>query len=248
MDVNLEKELDLAKDTAFEAGELLHLGVDMGIMTNYGRDVKTGLDVEVEEEILSKLNPSGYNIITEETGERDCKSDYTWVIDPIDGTFNLSRGIPHYSVSIGLLKGFKPILGVIYDVNHKDLYSGIVGKGAWMNNIPMRVSDIDQKDQAALCTGIPKHSDFSQKSLENFFKNVRDFKQFRCLGCASLSVAAVASGKVEAYYENGIMLWDVAAGLALVEAAGGKIEYTYLRNPKKKFQYEVFASNGKIEL
>jgi myo-inositol-1(or 4)-monophosphatase len=248
MNINLEKELELAKDTALEAGELLHLGVDMGIMSNYGKDIKTKLDLELENEILSKLDCSGYNIITEETGEIDRKSDYTWVIDPIDGTFNLSRGIPYFSISIGLLKGFKPILGVIYDVGHKDLYSGIIGKGAWMNNNPMHVSDVDQKNQAALCTGIPKHSDFSQKNLENFFKNVRDFKQFRCIGCASLAVAAVASGKVEAYYENGIMLWDVAAGLALVESAGGKIEYTYLRNPNKKFQYEVFASNGKIEL
>ena len=248
MDVNLEKELELAKDTAMEAGELLHLGTDMDIMTNYGKDIKAQLDLEMENELLSKLSPLGFNIITEETGERDNESPYTWVIDPIDGTFNLSRGIPHYSVSIALLRGFKPVLGVVYDVANKDLYSGIVGKGAWINNIPMNVSDTAEKNQAVLFTGLPSHSDFSKNGLEKFVKKIQDFKKIRHMGSASLSLAYVASGKADAYYEKEIMLWNVAAGLALVEAAGGKTEFTYLKNPEKRYQYEVFASNDKIEL
>ena len=226
-----------------EAGELLHLGTDMGIMTHYGKDIKAQLDLEMESELLSKLIPSGFNVISEETGERDNKNHYTWVIDPIDGTFNLSRGIPHYSISIGLLEGFKPILGVVYDVVNKDLYSGLVGKGAWVNNIPMKVSEVAEKEQAVLFTGFPSHSDFSKNSLESFVKKIQDFKKIRHIGSASLSLAYVASGKADAYYEKGIMLWDVAAGLALVEAAGGKIEFTYLKNPNKRYQYEVFASN-----
>lgn len=248
MDTNLEKELELAKDTAMKAGELLHLGADMDVINNYGKEIKTQLNLEMENEILSKLSSSKFNIITEEIGERDNKSHYTWVIDPIDGTFNLSRGIPHYSISIALLRGFKPVLGVVYDVPNRDLYSGIVGKGAWMDNIPIHVSDITEKNQAVLFTGFPPHSNFPKNGLENFVKKIQDFKKIRHIGSASLSLAYVASGKADAYYENGIMLWDVAAGLALVEAAGGKTEFTYLRNPDKKYQYEVFASNDKIEL
>lgn len=248
MDLALEKELELAKDTARQAGELLHLGTDMGVLSNYGKDIKTQLDSELESEIISRLSPSGYNILAEESGDRDKKSPFTWVIDPIDGTFNFSRQIPHYSVSIALLKGFEPLLGVIYDVANNDLYSGIVGKGAWVNNLPMQVSDTDSKDKAVLFTGFPSYSDFSRENLESFIRKIQEFKKIRHIGSASLSLAYVASGKADAYYENGIMLWDVAAGLALVEAAGGKTKYAPLANPKKKYQYEVSASNGKINL
>jgi myo-inositol-1(or 4)-monophosphatase len=124
----------------------------------------------------------------------------------------------------------------------------MIGKGAWVNNIPMKVSEVAEKNQAVLFTGFPSYSDFSKNGLENFVKKIQDFKKIRHIGSASLSLAYVASGKADAYYENGIMLWDVAAGLALVEAAGGKIEFTYLKNSEKKYQYEVFASNDKIEL
>lgn len=149
--------------------------------------------------------------------------EYTWIVDPLDGSINYSEGIPLSCVSVGLWQNTSPILGVIYDFNRDLLYEGVIGRGAWLNKYPIRVKPYRCSAKAILCTGFPASMDFSKLEMISFITRVKKFRKIRMFGSAALSLAFVASGKVDAYYENNVKIWDVAAGLALVKAAGGVI-------------------------
>lgn len=243
--MNLEKELILAKNLAMQAGIGVTQLKERLVLENKGKDIKLEADKLAESIILQGLKNTGYNILSEETPEKiiqEEKSDVFWIIDPLDGSFNFYRGLPHTAVSIALWKGLEPLLGVIYDIDNKDIYSAIVGKKPHLNGSEISVSNLLDKKQAVLMTGVPSKSDFSDKGLIEIAKKFQEFKKVRYIGSAALSLAYVSSGKADAYSEKGIMLWDVAAGLALVKAAGGKIDFSSMGN----YQFNVFASNGKI--
>jgi myo-inositol-1(or 4)-monophosphatase len=147
-------------------------------------------------------------------------------------------------VSIGLWENSQPVLGVIHDFLEARTYHGVVGQGAWDNNQPMRVSDVKHKANAVLATGFPSGRSYHSDSLGRFVQQVQEYKKLRLLGSAALSLAWVATGKLEAYHEEDIYFWDVAAGLALVQAAGGS--YVVQRG-SSQFQFNVFANNGLIK-
>jgi myo-inositol-1(or 4)-monophosphatase len=173
-------------------------------------------------------NGSGHKIITEESGLIDSVGggyEYTWIVDPLDGSINYSEGIPLSCVSVGLWKNSSPVLGVIYDFNRDFLYEGVIDCGAWMNKHPICVKPFRKPERAILCTGVPASMDFSEMAMITFINRVKKFRKIRMIGSAALSLAFVASGTVNAYYEKNIKIWDVAAGLALVKAAGGEIIY-----------------------
>lgn len=220
------RELNLAKQTAKLAGERLIRWRSEPVMVvdSSGRDIKVGADYKSERLIMEALqNSSIYPILSEESKDQDDidSSSYIWIVDPIDGTLNYTRGIPLFCVSIALWKDDVPILGVVYDVPNNELFTGVVGEGAWCNDKAIRVSDTKQSDQAILATGFPVNRDFSSMALQRFIKQVQEYKKVRLLGSAALSLAYLANGRVDAYAEENIMLWDVAAGITLVTAAGG---------------------------
>jgi myo-inositol-1(or 4)-monophosphatase len=196
------------------------------VLSAAGRDLKVGADRESERVILEALQTSSsYPVLAEETGEHgviDTEAGF-WIVDPLDGTLNFGRGLPLFSVSIGLWQGGEPILGVVYDVRHDELFCGVVGDGAWCNAEAIVVSEVSAPEKAILATGFPVNRDFNSVPLRRFLDQVQAFKKVRLLGSAALSLAYLACGRVDAYSEEGIMLWDVAAGLALVRAAGGWI-------------------------
>lgn len=244
--MNLENELSIAINAAIQVGEFILKEKNKVVLSNLGKDIKLEADKISEKKILQYLSKSKYNVLSEETPEKIIKnknSDLCWIIDPLDGSFNFYKGIPHTAVSISLWKGMEPLLGVIYDIHHKDLYSGIVGQEINLNGQKISVSNIEEKSRAVLMTGFPTKLDYSGENLKEFIVRIQDFKKIRHIGSAALSLAYVASGKAEAYYEKDIMLWDVAAGLALVKAAGGDVDF----KKTKGYQLEVFASNGKIK-
>jgi myo-inositol-1(or 4)-monophosphatase len=142
-------------------------------------------------------------------------------VDPLDGTFNFSRGLPIAAVSIGLCRGTQPILGVIYDFMHDELFSGVVGIGATCNGKSIVVSGITNPAQGALATGLPVTRSYKPEDLQGFLLRAQTFKKIRMLGSAAISLASVACGRLDAYEEESIMLWDVIAGVAIVQAAGG---------------------------
>jgi myo-inositol-1(or 4)-monophosphatase len=191
------------------------------------RDVKLEVDRQSEERIIQALRQdSGFAILTEEGGlvEGDgSRPDLRWIVDPLDGSLNYRQGIPFCCVSVGLWERDEPLLGVVYDFSHGELFSGIVGIGAWLNQALVRVSEARETQRAVLCTGFPVSTDFSSCALSGFVEQVRAYRKVRLLGSAALSLAYVAAGRADAYYERDIKIWDVAAGLAIVRAAGGAI-------------------------
>ncbi|MFA5181678.1 MAG: inositol monophosphatase family protein [Syntrophales bacterium] len=221
--------LNLAAEAAIKAGRFLleNVGKSIDVVREEAREIHFQFDLEAEKIIMHELqNSSAYRIITEESGVIDGAgggSDHLWIVDPLDGSINYSEGIPLCCVSVSLWKESSPVLGVIYDFNHDHLYTGITDLGAWVNNRSIRVKPPRRADKAILCTGFPGSMDFSATAMNRFVTLVAKFRKIRMVGSAALSLAFVAAGKVDAYYEKNIKIWDVAAGLALVKSAGGDI-------------------------
>lgn len=242
---HLMKELELASAAALAAGRILQDEFARGTVINSagGKDIKTQADVLAEAEILTRLRAAtDWPILSEEAGADPNFSTLGryWVIDPLDGTFNFTRRIPLCCVSIGLWENGEPLLGVIHDFLAGRTYQGVVGVGAWDNGQPMNVSAEQSKAASALATGFPSGRSYQNESLLGFVQQVQAYKKLRLLGSAALSLAWVAAGKVEAYHEEDIYFWDVAAGLALVKAAGG----TYQAKPGNgAWKWNVLAAN-----
>jgi len=229
-----DKLLTIAKNAACQAGSALSID-DASLRhvnLEIGRDVKIEADIQSEAIIIEFLSrETEFSILSEERGLVSGKDEeYLWVVDPVDGSLNYSRGIPLCCVSIGLWKGDEPILGVIYDFNRNEMFSGIVGEGAWLNDELITVSKISEKAKAVLCTGFPVKTNFDPENISIFVDQIRNYKKIRLIGSAALSIAYVATGGVEGYYEKDIMFWDVAGGIPIVLGAGGKMRIE--KNPK----------------
>ena len=240
-------ELALAKIAAEKAGKYL---IDNKEILNTSifssnTDIKLKADIESEKVIKEFIaSNSKYPILAEESGKSVTNlGDTFWVIDPLDGTANYSRNLPICCVSIALIYKFKPVLGVIYDFNNQDLYEGSQSTSACLNSKKISVSDINDKSKGILLTGLPNSTDFSDSSLIEYVKDFQNWRKVRMIGSAAMAAAFVASGKVDVYKEKGTFLWDVAAGAAILNAAGGNAS---IINQKENFQIDVFFSNSKI--
>ncbi len=224
---NLQNLLKIAVEAARQAGQaLLSNRQDwQSVDSQSERDVKAAGDKKSEELILTYLNAkSEIRILSEEEGwSGEDAGEYYWVVDPLDGTVNYTQGIPLCCVSIALMKGRTPVLGVVYDFNHDEMFSGIVGQGAYLNGEAISVSNKIRPEQAVLNTGFPANSDFSDEAMTAKAIKLSKWRKVRMLGTAALSLSFVSCGRSDAYWESNIMLWDVAAGCALVKAAGGDV-------------------------
>lgn len=245
----MEKYLNIAQKAILKAGKILKNDFNSTIKVNssIGKDIKLQSDLDSEKIILDILSAqSDIPILSEEFGylEKKAQNNYRWIIDPLDGTLNYSRSIFINCISIGLWEGNKPILGVIYDFIHDSIFTGIVGESAKLNGEVIFTSNITSKKDAILCTGFPVYSNFSTENLSNFVSEIQDFKKVRLLGSAALSLSLVAKGCVEAYKENDIAIWDVAAGIPIIMAAGGVCE---ISAGKSENLLNVYAYNGKLK-
>jgi len=227
-----------AVNVAFEFNQ------DAGIVSSRDKDIKTLADEKMNDVIYTHLLPTGIPIISEESNRNGALIPFKcWIIDPLDGTFNFTRAYPFYGVSISLWENDKPVIGVVKDISNSIGYSVEKGCGAKMNGKPIHVSTIELLKNAVLTTGFPSGGDYSTDYLLSFVTSVQKFKKIRAIGSAALMLCHVAQGICDVYYENDIYLWDVAAGLLLVEEAGGKI---YLRRKGNTWKYEVLASNALV--
>lgn len=208
-----------------------------------GHDIKLSIDRFSEKRIVQYLKKhSSFPILSEEAGMLKGKDkEFYWVVDPIDGTINYFHQIPLSCVSIALCQGEHPVLGVIYDFNRDELFTGMEGKGAYLNGRRIYASQAKHKRQAILATGFPSQTSLSAGNLSRFCQYVKVYRKVRLLGSAALSMAYVAAGRLDAYIEKDIMLWDVAAGIAIVQAAGGQ---SYIESTKRAYSYHVSAHNG----
>ena len=236
------KIINIAEKAAASAAiTALEFYQNSGIISNTEKDIKTLADEKMNEVIFSHLIPTEIPIISEESNNIELKiSDKCWIIDPLDGTFNFTRGYPFFSVSIALWEENNPKIAVIKDISSSVTYSANEGEGATMNGIFIKVSNTLNVNNAILTTGFPSGGDYSSENLMNFVSNVQKFKKVRAVGSASLMLCHVAQGICDVYYENDIYLWDIAAGVLLVKEAGGKI---YMKRKGNSWKYEVLASN-----
>jgi myo-inositol-1(or 4)-monophosphatase len=223
------EHLDLAVRAAKASGEFLRGLAEVEASSAAGKDIKLYADKESERILLSHLRDTGIPILSEESAEEfEWSGGLRWIIDPIDGSYNLFKGLRDLCcVSAALWEDDKPLLGVVYRFASGGLYTGVPGQGAFLDGKPLHSSKVADIGQASLATGFPVTTDFSDASLRERCALFRRFKKIRMLGSAALMCAFVGQGCVDAYSEKGILLWDVAAALAVVEAAGGVYECAF---------------------
>lgn len=212
------------------------------------REMKALADKELHNVIVEILRPTEIPILSEEacTPESHISVDsgLRWIVDPLDGTVNFVRGIGPCAISIGLWDGLRPIFGVVFEYPYSRLTWGGGLFGAYTDDKAIQVSEISNISEAVICTGFPSRYDFSQYSPSSFIELVQGYAKVRMLGSASLSLLHVARGSVDVYCEYDVMIWDVAASIAILEGAGGliNIEPGRLHN-----SFKVYASNGLIK-
>lgn len=182
------------------------------------------VDKTAEEQLvkgLSAILPEA-GFITEEQTIATEEKEYMWVIDPLDGTTNFIHQIPVYSISIGLLRNQKPVMGVVYEINRKELFYAWEGSKAYLNGNEITVKQNAELSKSLLATGFPYY-DFG--GMDGYLKTLRYFMEhtqgMRRMGSAAVDLAYVACGRFDGYFEYGLSPWDVAGGLFIVQQAGG---------------------------
>ena len=240
MAIDIKKEIITAKKASIKAGNiLLNKKKDLKkIISSSDKDIKLTADLEAEKIIKEILkSESNIPILAEESGlSVEALPEVFWVVDPLDGTANYSRDIPICCVSIALVSEMTPLLGIVYDFYNDCLYEGSVNTKAVCNEQTIKVSNISNPSEGILITGLPNSTDYSDAAMRNMVNNFQSWRKVRMIGSAAMASAFIASGKADAYTETKTYLWDVAAGAALVNAAGGK---AVIKNQNDKFQVDV---------
>lgn len=243
--------LQVAVSAARSAGDLLrsHFGSkDLDVSAFEAHDIKLDLDVKSQDLITQMLlaHFPDHALYGEEGIAGNPDSEYQWIVDPIDGTVNYFYAIPHFCISIALRKGEEIILGVIYDPMRDELWQVEAGGEPTLNGKVISVSPREKLSDAVMSVGFSKTQatiNAGMPLLEHYVKRAR---KCRLMGSAALDLAYVACGRLDAYIEQAVSLWDVAAGKLLVERAGGQFEMeTRQDNPQK---ISVRAWNGRIDL
>ena len=245
---DLDSCLQIAKSAVLLAGDYLkeQQAKNLEILLNKGRDIKLQIDIDAEEIIKEHITQkSSLPILAEESGMSGELDGFFWVVDPLDGTSNFLRNIPISCVSISLMQGLTPSLGAIFDFNNSDLYCAHKESNAYVNDMEISVSSLKLKKESTLVTGIPAKDNYSDAEFKNMISDFQSWKKIRMIGSAAMASVYVASGKAEAYKENGIFLWDIAAGAAIVEAAGGKIS---INNLQPDFRVDANFTNKNLEI
>jgi len=225
--------LNIALRAARSAGDKIVRSaerMDLVQIDEKGRnDFVTDVDKAAEAEIISQLLKAfpDHRILGEESGYiGNANSDYTWIIDPLDGTTNFIRGIPHFAVSIGCFYKGKPEHAVVFDPVKQEEFTASRGRGAQLNGRRIRVTSRTNFNGALIATGVPFNlpsSAHMDPYLECFKALAEQSSGIRRLGVASLDLAYLAAGRFDAFWEMHLKPWDIAAGVLLVKEAGGMI-------------------------
>jgi len=244
--VSLKSALTVAIQAARAAGQVMHDNWHKPKRVNSAEahDIKLELDVQCQaliEKILAAAYPE-IPVLGEEGNTGDTTATYRWVIDPIDGTVNYFFGMPHAAVSIALQHREQSVVGVIYDPFTDEIWTTTTGQPTRLNGRIIRVSNRSKLDECIIAMGFSKNQENLDKSLPHLIRLSRRAKKIRIMGSAALELVYVASGRLDAYIERTINLWDVAAGSLLVENAGG--EFYTLPAPNGKLR--MCADNGKL--
>ncbi|MGI8935937.1 MAG: inositol monophosphatase family protein [Phormidesmis sp.] len=249
---DLQRFLDIATEAASAGGAVLqHYWGNLADIRSKGRpgDLVTEADKAAEKEVLAvlRLHLPGHAILAEESGSIGTQTDgLLWAVDPLDGTTNYTHQYPFCGCSVGLLIDGKPAVGAIFDPVHNQLFRAAKGLGATCNREPISVSGTASLADSLLVTG------FAYDRRETIDNNYAEFCHLTHLtqgvrrgGAASIDLAYVACGRLEGYWERGLSPWDLAAGVILVEEAGGQVT-AYDQSPFEIESGRILATNGKV--
>jgi myo-inositol-1(or 4)-monophosphatase len=248
----LEIFLDIATEAALSAGAVLQAyWGNLQEIREKGRpgDLVTEADQAAEAAVLAvlKRHVPEHPILAEESGQMgDRQGEFLWAIDPLDGTTNYAHQYPFVAVSVGLLIEGVPQVGVVYNPIHQELFRAAKGLGATCNRRSIKVSQTSDLERSLLVTGFAY--DRRQTTDTNYaeFCHLTHLTQgVRRDGAAALDLAYVAAGRLDGYWERGLSIWDIAAGIVLVEEAGGKVT-AYDRSPLQLETGRILATNGRI--
>jgi myo-inositol-1(or 4)-monophosphatase len=245
----IELLIELVKKTTIDAGDYIASNLNSDFYKfkfdkSIKKEVKAKADSYLEDKILPQLMDTGISILSEEAGyiEGTKNPELLFIVDPLDGTFNFLKGSGPSVISVALWQQNVPIFGAIYDLDKKHLIFGGKDYGAFKDNKEIQIANSNCLSEAVLFTGFPVRFNFNQGN-DKFWSYCQEFAKVRMIGSAAASLANVAMGYADAYFEENIMIWDIAAGLAIVEGAGGIIEF---EENQEKYSMDVMAANKKI--
>lgn len=238
--------LQVAETAARAAGERLRQAMGSELLINQAdqHDLKIQLDVEIQSDLERALLSAfpGSSVLGEE-GQTQGTSELEWIIDPIDGTVNFVYSIPHFCISIAACNRGEIVGGLVFDPMRQELFTAMRGGGAFLNGRPIRVSSRTQLSEAILAVGFSKGPDTIERALQLYAYYAPRVRKLRAMGSAALDMAYVASGRLDAYIEQGIKIWDIAAGMLLVQEAGGRVD---LEAQSQPHHFRCCAANPHI--
>ena len=240
---------DVALQAARRAGPLLvrYMGRPSTVETKSSAiDLVTEVDRASEQMLHRAIHRHfpDHGFQGEERTRTNPAAPYQWIVDPLDGTMNFVHGVPAFAISIGLLHRGRPVMGVIYDPTRREAFTAIKGQGAYLNGTRIHASRIRRIGESLLSTG------FSSRFRDNPTPFLKWFTAFqlraqavRRVGSTAISLAYVACGRQDGFYEQDLSPWDIAAGILLVQEAGGRVTNFHGRPPKLE-EGQLVASNG----
>lgn len=245
--------LPAMSDIAREAGALLMQFFHQGLRIEYKgeADLVTAADRASESLIRERIAQQFplHDVLGEEQGLNDRGSEYRWYVDPLDGTTNFAHGFPVFAVSMGLEKRSgadgKRIAAVVYDPTRDELFSAELGKGAQLNGKAIRVSQATQLKECLVATGFPSHKRHKNPNIYFYHQITLRTHGVRRAGSAALDLCNVACGRFDGFWEFNLNPWDTAAGILIVEEAGGKAS-RFDGSPFQLDSKETLASNGLV--
>jgi len=243
------ESVSAAEAIAREAGELLMGYFSRHVKIEYKGDVDlvTEADRASEALILDRLQARfpRHDLLGEEGARRETGSEYKWYIDPLDGTTNFAHGFPLFCISMGLEYKGHLIAGVVYDPARSEMFSAEKGSGAYLNQHRIHVSKIARLSESLLATGFPSHKRHKNPNIHFYHQITLRTHGVRRAGSAALDLASVASGRFDGFWEFNLNPWDLAAGVVLIEEAGGQVS-GFFGQPFRLTDRDVVASNGLI--
>ncbi len=242
----MDHEMNTAIAAAMEAGRMIKASLGEIKEVEYkGRiNIVTDVDKRSEAMIIKALGREfpDYGFISEERPPED-RGPACWIIDPLDGTTNFSRGFPFFAVSIGLVRDGQVEIGVVFDPLREELFTARAGRGAFLNSQPIKVSAVDELEKSFLSTGFSyKFKEQKKNNLDNFSRFMMASMAVRRAGSACLDLCYVACGRFDGFWELDLFPWDTAAAMRIVSEAGGRVS-DFRGEPFDIFGNSILASN-----